>query len=95
MRERCPAFLIEDFEAAVNESSETVRRLYDIASESPSIDLTTLAEWQAAQQAIQWQLKARTALEQTGLPLPPEALATAERAQADLIRLRISREISE
>ena len=104
MAELCPAFLIEDFETAAREADAAVRRLCQLASNAASrmtaehlIDGEPLGawlhrqpDWQQAQHAVQRQFRARAALEQTGLPLPADALAAAERAQADFARLGIS-----
>ncbi len=89
-RELCPAFLIEDFEAAAREADAAVMRLRELAADVSPANLTARPEWGQAQRAIQWEFRARAALEQTGLPLPPEALAAAERARSGLLALGTS-----
>lgn len=90
-RELCPAFLIEDFEAAAREADAAVKRLCDVASNAAETDLTARPEWEQAQRAIQWQFRARAALEATGLPPSADAQARADRAQADFAALGLRR----
>ncbi len=89
-RELCPAFLIEDFDAAARDADAAVTRLRELAADVSPSDLTARPEWGQAQRAIQWEFRARAALEQTGLPLPADALAAAERARSGLLALGTS-----
>jgi hypothetical protein len=100
-RELCPAFLTEDFEAAAREADAAVREVRELVAEASrmvSADgligneplrtwLYRQPAWRDAQRAIQWQFRARAALEQTGLPLPPDARAAGERAQSEFLAL--------
>jgi hypothetical protein len=94
-RELCPAFLIDDFEAAAREAAAAVARVNEIASKAvtdiTADDLMAQPEWERAQRALQWQFRARAALEMTGLPLPPEARERADRVQAEFSALALRR----
>jgi hypothetical protein len=94
-RELCPAFLIEDFEAATREAAAAVARLHEIASKAAmqitADDLMAQPEWERAQRALQWQFRARAALEMTGLPLPSEARERADQVQAEFSALALRR----
>ena len=81
---------MEDFEAAARAADGAVKRLRELAADGSPGNPTARPEWAQAQRAIQWEFRARAALEQTGLPLPPEALAAAERARSGLLALGTS-----
>jgi hypothetical protein len=98
--QKCWAFLAADFEATARDAETAVARLHEIASAAASritdelIDgeplrawLERQPEWHEAQRAMMSQLAARAALEEAGLPVPAEALETAQRAQSDFLRL--------
>lgn len=93
-RELCPAFLIEDFEAAARDAEIAVRRLGELAASASSPNLMARPEWADAERAIQWQFRARAALEATGLLPSADALARADRAQADFAALGRGRHAS-
>jgi hypothetical protein len=90
MAELCPAFLIEDFQAATRDAESAVERLRriiataaDRGGDEPVEEWAhRQPEWHDAQAAMIRQFSARVALQQTGLPLPADAEAVARRAEA-------------
>ncbi len=88
MGELCPAFLVADCELAARDADAAVRRLCDLVSKRSCAEwVQQQPEWSDAQRRVQRLFRARAALEHTGLPLPADARAAAERAQADFARL--------